>query len=131
MPVVLTVAIPVAELLQVPPVIPEEVSVEFPPEQTLAKPEMLPALAEAFTVTVVVAERPDMLYEITEVPADTPITMPVLLPMVAIDVLLLLHEPPHVALPKDVVAPAQTMPYPVIGVDKATGVPYIFIFCGM
>ena len=47
------------------------------------------------------------------VPADTPVTMPVL-PTVATVVAVLLHTPPVVASLNPVVAPAQTIAVPVI-----------------
>lgn len=47
------------------------------------------------------------------VPADIPLTMPVLL-TVAIPVVLLLHRPPIVAFVNDVVPPAHTVEIPVI-----------------
>ena len=48
------------------------------------------------------------------VPAVTPVTMPELLPTVAIPVLLLLQEPPVVLSLKVVVAPTHTVVVPVI-----------------
>ena len=45
---------------------------------------------------------------ILAVPAATPVTIPVLLPMVATDGLLLLHTPPLTLLVRPVVLPAQT-----------------------
>ena len=42
------------------------------------------------------------------VPAERPVTTPVLLPTVALAVLLLLHEPPDVASLREIVDPVQT-----------------------
>ncbi len=57
-------------------------------------------------------------------PAETPVTIPVLAPTVATPVLLLLHVPPLVALASVVVAPTQAAVVPVIevGVDTETNV---------
>ncbi len=51
-------------------------------------------------------------------PANTPFTTP-LVPTVATDVLLLLHVPPAVVLPRVVALPAQTNKEPVIAAGKA------------
>jgi hypothetical protein len=51
---------------------------------------------------------------ITDVPELTPLTIPLPDPMVATDVLLLLHVPPDVVLVNDIVLPAQTLPAPEI-----------------
>jgi len=48
------------------------------------------------------------------VPAVTPVTTPLLVPMVATVVLLLLHEPPAVASLSVVVRPEQTLAVPVM-----------------
>lgn len=48
------------------------------------------------------------------VPPDTPVTIPVPDPTVAMDVLLLLHVPPVSGLAKVVIAPTQTVLEPVI-----------------
>lgn len=52
-------------------------------------------------------------------PPATPVTTPVVPFMVAIDVLLLLHEPPVVVLLSVVAAPAQTLDEPVIALGNA------------
>ena len=49
------------------------------------------------------------------VPAATPVALPVAEPMVAIPVLLLVHEPPVVALERVVEVPTQSGPGAVIG----------------
>jgi hypothetical protein len=55
--------------------------------------------AAGFTVTTIVAMQPvPNVYEITAVPAATPPKIPDVEPMVATEVLLLLHVPPPVAL---------------------------------
>ena len=48
-------------------------------------------------------------------PADTPVTTPVLLFTVATPGLLLLHTPPFGLLLKAILLPEQTLLYPVIG----------------
>ncbi len=55
------------------------------------------------------------------VPAETPFTIPVPVPTVAIVVALLLHVPPTVAFDNAVVCPIQTTVLPVIG-DNALAV---------
>ena len=54
--VVLTVAVPEAELLQVPPLAPVLESVVVAPTQALLVPEMVPALGRPLIVTPYVAE---------------------------------------------------------------------------
>lgn len=91
--------------------------VDEPPAQTAAGD----AVADndlgrvAFTVTTVVAGVPHpVAYDIVVVPAATPVTMPVLLPTVAVPADELLHVPPDVVLDKDVVEPTHTMLVPEI-----------------
>lgn len=54
------------------------------------------------------------------VPPDTLNATPVVAPMVATDELLLLHEPPGVAVERVVVLPWHTVSVPVIGVKGLT-----------
>ena len=56
------------------------------------------------------------MYVILAVPAETPVTMPELLPIVATEVLLLLHVPPVVALLSVMVNPKHVGTLPVMGV---------------
>jgi hypothetical protein len=51
-------------------------------------------------------------------PTATPVTMPVVLPMVAVAVLLLLHVPPDVASVKVIVNPWHTDTGPTIGAGE-------------
>jgi hypothetical protein len=68
------------------------------------------------TVTVVTAIHPveNILYVIVAVPVDTPLTIPVVSPTVAIAVLPLLQVPPPVPSASVVVAPVHTVVMPVI-----------------
>ena len=50
-----------------------------------------------------------------DVPGPIPVTTPVPEPTVATDVLLLLHDPPGMAVNKLMVPPAQTLVGPTIG----------------
>ena len=66
------------------------------------------------TVTTVVAYPPQLaVYEITAVPAATPVTTPELLTE-ATDGKLLLHAPPVDTVLRLSVLPGQTLPVPVI-----------------
>lgn len=87
-----TVATPVLLLLQLPPLI-EFPSRLVPPIHTVVPPVTVDEYGNTFTV-VVAAVHPATEYEITVVPAVTPVIRPVLLPMVATPVLLLVHTPP-------------------------------------
>ena len=59
------------------------------------------------------------MYVITDVPAVTPVTIPVLEPMVAW-LLLLLQVPPGVISVSEVVKPTQTLatPFMVVGIGR-------------
>ena len=73
------------------------------------------------TVTVRVTEQPlEEIYLMSEVPENTPITMPVLEPTVATDVLELLHVPGVDASDKIIVCHTQTPAGPVIGAGGPT-----------
>ena len=67
------------------------------------------------TVTVVVTVPELVVYEIVTEPAETAVTTPVVLPIVAMAVLLLLHVPPEVASLNVVVPAAHKVVVPVIG----------------
>ena len=82
------------------------------PAHTIPAPLM--AAGSASTVTALIAVHPvPRVYVITEVPFATPDTIPVDVPTVAADVLLLLHVPPPASV-NAVVEPAQTLAVPVI-----------------
>jgi hypothetical protein len=86
-----TVATDVLFVLHVPPAV-ASLSVIFEPEHTDEAPDMVPGAP--ITVIVVVTALPQPVeYEITALPAITPVTMPVPEPTVAVVVLLLLHVP--------------------------------------
>lgn len=116
MPVLLIVAILVVPLLHTPPVI-ASVNDVVALTHTFEMPVIVPAKGNGLTVAVTVAAtEPQLLltkYDIVVVPADRPLTKPVLL-TVAILVVPLLHTPPVVASVNDVVAPAHTVDAPVI-----------------
>ena len=68
----------------------------------------------AFTVTVAFTAQPvPNVYDITDVPADTPVTTPPAL-IVATAGVALLQVPPAVASANTVVKPAQTLNVPVM-----------------
>jgi hypothetical protein len=78
-------------------------------------------LGALFTVTCAVILQPEeSVYVIVGVPAATPVTVPVVDPIVASAVLLLVHVPPVVASLNVSVAPGQIAPAPVID----AGVPF-------
>jgi type III secretory pathway component EscR len=116
--VVLIVARAVFELSQVPPDI-ACVSVVVLPTHKLAEPDIV--VSAALTVTVVVEKQPDApnLYEITAVPAETPVTKPVLALIVATAALLVLQVPPEVALANVAVEPTQSVVLPVMAASDA------------
>lgn len=73
---------------------------------------------KAFTVRVTLVVQPSVVvYCITDVPAEIPVTTPVVGSIVALDVLLLVHVPPVTELLNVVVLPTQTAGVPVIGND--------------
>jgi hypothetical protein len=85
---------------------------------TVVVPVMVPATGSGLTViNVVVSARPQLLtteYEMSAVPADTPVTMPVLLPTVATPVALLLQAPSVAVSLSVVVLSSQTVVVPVM-----------------
>jgi len=79
------------------------------------------------TVNVMVVKQPDgNVYVIVAVPgagvADTPVTMPVPIPMLAIVGSLLVHVPPAVGCVNVVVRPSHTDVAPTIGAGAAVTV---------
>lgn len=105
-----TVATAVLPLLHVPP--PASVSETVNPGHVIMVPVMAPGAG--FTVTVVTVKHPvDNVYVITDVPAETPKTMPLPVPTVATPVLLLAQVPPPASV-SAAVAPVQTFAVPVI-----------------
>jgi hypothetical protein len=97
-------------------------SVVDAPEQMAVVPDI--AGTTAFTVTVAVVEQPaEVVYVINAVEALVlPVTMPVTTPeefTVAMPVLPLLHVPPVVVSPKEIVPPWHALATPVI--DAGTG----------
>jgi hypothetical protein len=114
MPVLVTVATEVAELDQVPPAVVLLSDTEAPIHMELA-PVM--AAGDGETTTVVVTRQPEPSeYVITEVPLATPQTTPVVEPMTATAVLLLVHVPPDTASLRVLHAPVQTPVEPNIAV---------------
>jgi hypothetical protein len=74
------------------------------------------AAGSGFTVIVAAAVHPvPALYVIMTVPGFTPVIIPLDEPIVATDILPLLHVPPGVASASDVVDPTHTPRAPVIG----------------
>ena len=93
MPDAAIVAVAGVTELHVPPLT-ASLSVVVPVGHTVNVPVMVPALGNGFTVTVLVTVQPPVsAYEIVAVPADTPVTIPVV-PTVARSGLLELHVPP-------------------------------------
>lgn len=78
------------------------------------------AVGAGLTVTILVALHPaDDVYVIDVVPADTPVTIPVPEPTVAIAVFTLLHVPPVVVVLNVAVAPTHITVVPLI--DAGSG----------
>lgn len=106
------VATPVFVLVHTPPgtLLP---NVDVRPIHTFRLPVIVPGLG--LTVTTVVRLQPEgNEYVIIDVPAISPLTMPVVDPMVATAVLLLVHVPPDTVLPSVVVKPIHTLVAPVM-----------------
>jgi len=94
------------------------VSVILEPTHTAGRP--LIAAGSGFTVTVEVIKHPvGNVYVIVALPADIPVTVPEIGPIVATPALLLAHVPPDDVLLNVVVAPTQTDAVPVIAAGKA------------
>ena len=102
---------PVLDELHVPPVVPE-LNVELLPTQSKVTPVIV--AGSGFTVTTWMLLQPyAMAYVTIVVPADTPVTTPLLF-TVAFSVSLLLHVPPAVLLARVLVDPAHRTAVPVI-----------------
>jgi len=111
-----TVATVVVVLDHVPPVVPS-VNVIVEPAQNDEDAEIL--AGNAFTVTMLVTPQPVLsVNDITDVPADTPVTNPAPVPTVATVVVPLDHVPPVVPSVSVVVEPAHKGD----DADMATGV---------
>lgn len=104
-----TVATPVLALLHPPPVV-ASLNVVVCPAHTLSVPVIV--AGRGLTVTVTKALQPDAAVQVmVAVPADTPVTMPLDEPMIAMVVAPLLHVPDGVDV-SVVVPPAQTVALP-------------------
>ena len=107
-----TVAIPVLLLIQLPPLIASERSIEVP-TQTIDGPEM--AEGDGVTEIVVVVKQPvARATVIIVVPNEIPVTTPVNIPIIATDGLLLVQLPPVVASNWVIEDPTQTEVGPVM-----------------
>lgn len=97
-----------------PPVVSDNVVVA--PTHTVPLPAIMPG--RGFTLTSFVLKQPValILYVIVVVPADTPITTPVVLPTVPTAVVLLSHVPPAGVAVRFVVVPTQIGDVPPDGV---------------
>lgn len=108
-----TVATAVVPLTHVPPG-DALLSVVVDPAQTDSVPVI--AGGAGLTVTTVVRTHPGVLvYEIVAVPAATPVSMPVVSPMVAMPGAAEAHVPPVVGSESVLVPPTQTTVVPVMG----------------
>lgn len=114
-PVPLTVPTPGVLLLHVPPLT-DALSAREVPMHTAEPPDNA---GVGCTVTVVVVTQPETEYEMTDVPAMMPATMPVADPMVATEPVLLVHVPPEVALLSVVVEPLHKVAVPLIAAGDA------------
>ena len=108
----ITVATDEVLLVQVPPalVLPRVV---VKPAHTFMVPVM--AAGNGLTVTAIVIWQPVVgnIYDIVAVPADIPVTIPLVKPITAAVVLLLVHVPPPASV-NAVVRPTHTLFVPVI-----------------
>src|SRR5438309_2290476 len=113
-PVVLpVVATAVLLLLQMPPD-DELLNVVVTPEHTVTVPVMPEGFVFAASVLVATLHPLPRSYVIVVVPVVTPDTMPVVLPIVATAVLLLLHIPPALGSLKVAGLPTHVVAAPVI-----------------
>ena len=103
----------VLELDQVPPVALLVKVVDPPTPQTSKDPLMVPGAPFIVTILVAFGEQP-FEYVMIDVPAETPVTIPVPDPTVATPVAELVHDPPLVAFASVVVAPIHADDTPVI-----------------
>src|ERR1043165_1030767 len=104
--------VPLEELLTTP--LTALAKVVVAPLHTDEAPVIVPALGMGVTVTTVVVLPPFTVYVIVAVPPPIPVTMPVRAPIVATEVLLLLHVPLEVISPSVIVVPWQNVVAPVI-----------------
>ena len=111
------------EELQVPPGV-ASVRVPVLPTQYTDVPVMAAGTTgRGLTVTIAkVEEVPQLLlrmYLMESVPPETPLTIPEVLPTVAMPVAVLIHTPPGTVSPNVVVLPAHTVSTPVMGAGGA------------
>lgn len=106
-----TVATPGVLLVHVPPGVACD-SVVVEPTQVVSEPVIGPGVVTTFTVVIVA--HPPTLYEISAVPAETPVTIPVVTPTVATPGALVNQNPPDGELLNAVVDPTHTPRDPVI-----------------
>jgi hypothetical protein len=97
-----------------PPVVSDNVVVT--PAQTLPLPTIMPGSGLIVTSFVLIQPVAETLYVIFVVPADMPITTPVVLPTVPTAVLLLVHVPTAGVAVRVVTEPTQTGLVPPEGV---------------
>lgn len=106
------VATEMLELVHVPPLL---VSVSEIMEPVHTEPGPVIGAGDTFTVTAAVVKHPvGSEYDMTAVPGEIPVTMPVLKPIISIVGLLLLHIPPAVISLSVVDAPGHIVVLPVI-----------------
>lgn len=110
-PPLLTVAMPAALLLHVPPPV-AHASVAVAPWHSVTAVAGVIAAGVANTVTDCTAEHPLTVYDIVHTPAVTPVTTPPA--TVAMPGLELLHAPPVPVVARVVVLPIHTVGVPVI-----------------
>jgi hypothetical protein len=104
-------AMDVLLLLQVPPVVASLRVMLFPWQTTDG-----PVMGESGkTTTLLVEKHPaGVIYLMLTIPPETPVIIPETLPIVAIEVVALLHVPPGAELLNVVALPVQTVAAPVI-----------------
>jgi hypothetical protein len=84
------------------------------PTQTFDGPDI--AAGAAITVTVTLVPQPPDAYKMVAVPAETPVTTPLVAPTDPTPGLALLHVPPGIGSLNVKVAPTQILPPPTIAV---------------
>ena len=108
-------AMPVALLLHVPPAV-ASLNVVVRPEHMLRIPRI--PVGNGLTVTILYAIAvPQLLvtvYSMESTPGVTPVKWPVLPPIIATDVLMLVHMPPGDTSVKVTMLPTQTLKTPAI-----------------
>jgi hypothetical protein len=115
----LIVATPGDALFQLPPPV-ASLSVVVEPTHTIVVPVI--TAGNGSTVTVVVTKQPVtvIIYDMTDVPAETPVTTPVAGSTVATPGVALLHVPSSVASLSVIVEPSHTLERPVIAAGKGS-----------